>query len=179
MNINKRLPILIPLIAIAVVMFAGYEGFGWKNDFKEVAKFINNTNNLLSVNASSITQTEESKVIDKAWQILEEYKVATHNHDFDTVKRLSSKLSDTCLDETKREECYVLMDSVYAILISLDKSQFNHALWNESKITLYTDIMDGVKLALFFTKDISGEPKIAGMRVCLIDGTTPDECSTL
>jgi len=173
---KKQNTVFISLIAIGVVIFAGYEGFGWKkyfNDFEEKVATAWET-----IEGKQDTRTTE-EVTAEAWQVIEEYLGYAKAHDLEGVRKLSYKLSPTCENVSKIEECYALMDSVHAIISLFTKDNFNHALWNTKKITLFTDYKDGTRVALYFIRDNDHVLKINGMKFCFSNESTSDECSSL
>lgn len=169
--IKKQNTVFISLIAIGVVVFAGYQGFGWKNYIDGFMK------NLETV---PIAQDSESESLKKeAWQTLEEYMAYAKAHDFEGVKRLAYQLSETCTNESTREECFALMDSVYAFFSFFKQEDFKNVLTDGRKILLFTDNIDDARIAYRFSRDENGEIKVAGMKICSGNGTTPDACSSL
>jgi len=172
---KKQNKTLIILIAIGVVIFAGYEGFGWKKYVKPLME-----TGFPSELGTPVSKSDKSEVEVKAeaWQVVEEYLGYAKAHDLEGIKKLTYTLSETCTDESKREECYELMDSVYNIISIFKSTDFKHVLWNDRKITLFTDYKDGTRTALYFIKD-NNALKIAGMKFCFGDNSIPDECSSL
>ena len=71
------------------------------------------------------------------------------------------------------------MDSVYNIISLFKSTDFKHVLWNDRKITLFTDYKDGTRVALYFVRDNDNILKINGMKFCFGNESTPDECSSL
>ena len=163
---KKQHNIFIPLVAIGVVLFAGYEGFGWRNDIDSL------------ISKLTVPQTT-SPVREEAWAVLEEYMDYANAHDLEGVKRLSHQISETCANDATREECNALMNSVYTFFSYFRQDDFKNVLTDGKKITLFTDYRDCTRVAYYFVRDNKGNPKVAGMRFCQGDGTTPDQCSTL
>lgn len=168
---KKPNKVLIPFLAIGAVLYIGYKDFGF--DKYVGGLFLQNPSFIIAV-----AETDSKKIKEASWQVLETYISYVKNHDLEGTRRLSYKLSDTCKDESKIQECYGLMDSVYNILSQFKKDDFKNVLWNANKIILFTDIQDGMRMALFFSRSENG-PKIAGMKICQSDDSSPDECSSL
>jgi len=171
---KKQNKTLITLIAIGVVIFVGYEGFGWKKFIEPQIKNLN-----LTLESSQSQTADATSVSLEAWQVVEEYLEYARTHNLEGIKSLSYKLSETCADESKQEECYGLMDSVYNIISLFKSTDFKHVLWNDRKITLFTDYKDGTRVALYFVRDNDNILKINGMKFCFGNESTPDECSSL
>lgn len=174
MHTRKPNAILISLVAIGVVVFAGYEGFGWQEFIDDFA-----VNSLIADNLKTEEDVAKDKVGKEAWQVLEEYLAYAKAHNLEGVKRLSLKISDTCANESKREECFALMDGAYAFISPFKASDFKNVLWDEYRVTLFTDYRSGTRTAIFFTRDTEGALKVAGVKFCFGDGSMPDECSSL
>ena len=172
---NKQKKVLIPLIAIGVVISLGYEGFGWDKFINEFAAkdLVVADFNTKKMSGDGMTITNE------AWQVVEEYLGYTKAHDLEGVKKLTYKISDTCADMSKEKECFALMDSVSIILGQFKIEDFKNVLWDENRITLFTDYQDGTRTAVYFTRDTSGVMKISGMRFCFNDASGSDDCSSL
>jgi len=160
---HKHNKILIPLLAICVVLFIGYEGFGWKNSF--VGEEIEGITNTITV--SDPTKRE-------AWTTFEQYLEFAKTHDMAGIRSLSHQISETCRDISREAECFVLMDSVYNIAGGFKLSDFKHIQADERQIIMYTD--GPTVVILFFTRDQSGTPKVLGMRLCLEDKTSLGSC---
>lgn len=169
MKQNKN---LIIFIAIGVVAFMGWETFGLNTLIKDFTDAIP----LISKDTSNLTA---ESVKEEAWQVVKSYTAYAKAHDLEGVRKLSHGLSDACLDQARREECNLRMDSAYYAISQFKESDFKHVLWNARKITLYTDYIDGTRYALYLIRDNSGVPKIAGMNQCMGNETIPDECSSL
>ena len=168
---KKQNRTFIALIAIVVVIFAGYKGFGWE-------VYINEAEALLEqMPREAVNQTDE-KVGSEAWQVLTQYMGYAHAHDLEGVKSLSAKISPICADAAKQTECFALMDNVYNIYSQFGQEDFTHVLSDENKITLYTDYQDNFRVAIYFTKKDT-IPKEAGMRFCYGNESIEDQCSSL
>ena len=166
--------ILIPLIAIGTVLFMGYEGFGWKGYIDD---FVNKGG--FAINPLPTNTASRDPVAEEAWQTLEEYMGYAKAHDFEGVKKLTYRLSETCANESTREECFALMDSVYSFFSFFRQDDFKNVLTGGNKVILFTDSIDKTRVAYLFIRDEDGILKVAGMKFCQVIGTTPDECSTL
>src|SRR3989344_5240799 len=125
---KKQHTIFISLISIGVVLFAGYEGFGWKS-------YIDPTLSKLAIQASPSAPSAKAEV----WAVLEEYMGYANAHDLEGVKRLSHDISETCSNDALREDCNKLMNSVYTFFSYFRQSDFKHILTDGQKIIIFTD----------------------------------------
>ncbi|KKU21202.1 MAG: hypothetical protein UX31_C0020G0008 [Candidatus Nomurabacteria bacterium GW2011_GWA1_46_11] len=156
---KKQLGVLIPLLAVSVVVFLGYKGFGWENSFQTVF-------------GSSLPWQEESKR--EAWTTFQNYLEFARTHNLSGIRSLSHQISATCSDQSREEECFALMDSVHAFASQLEFGEFKHIQMDERQIIMFTD---GPTVAiLYFTRDNNGAPKVLGLRFCLEDEAVLDSC---
>ena len=149
--------ILIPILALGVVVAIGYEGFGWKYSLKNVG----GEEIIRSITSFNSTESPTHE----AWQVFENYLEFARTHNLDGIKSLSHQISATCLDETKTEECFALMDNLYNIASTLRQSDFKYIEEDSRQIIMSTD--GPVVAILFFTKDLAGTPKVLGLRFCI------------
>ena len=85
---KKQNKTLITLIAIGVVIFVGYEGFGWKKFIEPQIKNLN-----LTLESSQSQTADATSVSLEAWQVVEEYLEYARTHNLEGIKSLSYKLS--------------------------------------------------------------------------------------
>ncbi|MFZ2484701.1 MAG: hypothetical protein WAX80_01300 [Minisyncoccia bacterium] len=164
---HKRNGILIPLIAIGVVLFIGFEGFGWKDSFQ-----IKEIESITDSFTMSLTTPDPAK--DVPWTVFQNYLEFAKNHNLAGIKSLSHQISPTCTDPAREVECFALMDNVYTLGSYFPQSDFKHVLEDERQVVMYTD---GPAVAiLYFTKDSGGTPKVLGMRFCFEDETSRGTC---
>lgn len=104
-------------------------------------------------------------VLAAAWQTFDAYVEAARTRNLESLTTLSHQLSPACLDASREEECFALMDSVYSIASSLDKTGFVHSEFDEKQIITWTD-GPGVAV-LYFTREEKAAPKILGLQFCL------------
>lgn len=160
---NKQSGVLIPFLAIGVVFWLGYQGFGWDNSLKGTE-----IDNILATFSVPDTLKRE------AWTTFENYLAFARTHNLSDIKSLSYQISATCSDPSKEKACFALMDSVYAIASPFELTDFKHIQADERQIIMYTD---GPTVAiLYFIRDEHGAPKVLGMRFCLEDKTTTGKC---
>ncbi len=167
---KRQNQVFVAFIALGVVIFFGYRELGWDKFFKNF------------INAPVLTDSrgeDSEKVRAEAWQVVEEYLGYAKAHDLEGVRRLSHQLSTVCLDESRREECNGLMDSIYNIINLYRPEDFKHAISDGKRVTLYTDYMGDVRAGMFFIRGEGGSLKMAGMKFCYGNVSTPDECSVL
>ena len=159
-RMKKQLGVLIPLLAVSVVVLLGYKGFGWeKNSFQATFDLL-------------LPWQEESKR--EAWTTFENYLEFARAHNLAGVKSLSYQISTTCSDATKIEECFALMDSVYAFASTFKLSDFKYIQSDDRQVIMFTD---GPTVAiLYFTRDEKGSLKVLGLRFCLEDKTFQEKC---
>ena len=150
---NKQAGVLIPLLAISVVFLLGYKGFGWENSLKgtEIA-------NILTTFSTTNSDKRE------ALTIFQNYLEFARTHNLSGIRSLSHQISTTCGDQSREEECFALMDSVYAFTSTFKLSDFKHIQSDEKQAIMYTD--GPTVVILYFTKDESGSLKVLGMRFC-------------
>jgi len=156
---KKQLGVLIPLLAVSVVVFLGYKGFGWENSFQTVF-------------GSSLPWQEESKR--EAWTTFQNYLEFARTHNLSGIRSLSHQISATCSDLSREAECFALMDSVYAFTSTFKLNDFKHIQSDERQVIMFTD--GPTVVILYFTKDESGSLKVLGMRFCLEDESVPNIC---
>lgn len=155
--------ILIPLLAISIVFLLGYRGFGWENSLKntEIANIIT------TLSATNSDQRE-------AWTTFQNYLEFARAHNLSGIRSLSHQISATCSNQSRKEECFALMDNVYAIASTFKLSDFKHIQSDERQAIMFTD---GPTVAiLYFTKNERGSLKVLGMRFCLEDETAQEKC---
>lgn len=160
---DKQKSILIPLLAISVVFLLGYKGFGWENSLKdtEIANIITTL---------STTNSDQRE----AWTTFQNYLEFARAHNLSGIRSLSHQISATCNDQSREEECFALMDSVYAFASAFKLSDFKHIQSDDRQVIMFTD---GPTVAiLYFTKNESGSLKVLGMRFCLEDETAQEKC---
>ena len=160
---NKQAGVLIPLLAISVVFLLGYKGFGWENSLKgtEIA-------NILTTFSTTNSDKRE------AWTTFQNYLEFARTHNLSGIRSLSHQISATCGDQSREEECFALMDSIYAFTSTFTLSDFKHIQSDKKHVIMYTD---GPMVAiLFFTKDENDFLKILGMRFCFEDETALNSC---
>ncbi|MDO8569272.1 MAG: hypothetical protein Q7R89_00565 [bacterium] len=155
---NKPVGVLIPLLAISIVFFLGYKGFGWENSFKTVFNL-------------PLPWQDESKR--EAWTTFQNYLEFARTHNLSGIRSLSYQISATCSDSSKEKECFALMDSVYAIASPFKLSEFKYIQSDERQIIMYTD---GPTVAILYFTRIENTTKVLGMRFCLEDETTMGTC---
>jgi len=156
---KKQLGVLIPLLAVSVVVFLGYKGFGWENSFKAVSNL-------------PLPWQEGSKR--EAWMTFQNYLEFARTHNLSGIRSLSHQISAACNDQSREEECFALMDSVYAFASQLELGAFQRIQMDERQIIMFTD---GPAVAiLYFTRDANGTPKVLGLRFCLEDETAQGKC---
>ncbi len=162
---KKQNGILIPLLAIGVVFWLGYGGFGWQNNFKdkEIAGMIE-------------TLIVPDSPRREAWQVFENYLAFARSHDLAGVRSLSQQLSPACQDPSKQAECFALMDNVYAIASRFEFAKFRHIKEDERRIIMFTD--GPVVTILYFTRDENRALKVQGIKFCLEEenAPTPESC---
>ncbi|MGB3921773.1 MAG: hypothetical protein WBL19_00620 [Minisyncoccia bacterium] len=100
-----------------------------------------------------------------AWETFGAYMEAARAHNLEGLRALSYKLSPACLDSAREEECFALMDSVYAIASSMNKADFVHMVFDEKQIITWTN-GPGVAI-LYFTREKREAPKVLGLQFCL------------
>lgn len=121
---------------------------------------------------SAIPSLGDSFNTTSAWAIFEDYLKAAKAHDLEGIKSLSYKLSETCQNPASREECYGLMDGVYALANNFKLGDFKNTSYDSKQIIMSTDYLNGdinnlsVKTVLYFIKTKNGEPKVLGIRFC-------------
>lgn len=157
---KKEILVLIAIAAVGTILFLslGQSGGGDSSSSgpsTAIKSFSLFGNNLKSPEAASAA----------AWGSFEAYMEAAKTHNLENLKGLSYKLSPACLDSSRQDECFALMDSVYAIASSLDKSGFKHVEFDKNQIVMWTD-GPGVAI-LFFTREGREKPKILGLQFCL------------
>ena len=157
--------ILIPLLALGVVVTIGYKGFGWENSLKSLEE------KEIVRNITEFVTPKPPK--HEAWQVFENYLEFARTHNLDGIKSLSHQISATCLDETRTEECFALMDNLYNIASTLRQSDFRYIEEDSRQIIMSTD--GPVVAILFFTKDLTGTPKVLGLRFCIESGEVGTE----
>ena len=160
---NKQAGVLIPLLAISVVFLLGYKGFGWENSLKgtEIA-------NILTTFSTTNSDKRE------AWTTFQNYLEFARTHNLSGIRSLSHQISATCGDQSREEECFALMDSIYAFTSTFTLSDFKHIQSDEKQAIMYTD--GPTVVILYFTKDESGSLKVLGMRFCFEAETSPNSC---
>ncbi len=110
-----------------------------------------------------------------AWGVFQDYLKAAHRHDLITVKSLSYQLSETCSNPEKKDDCNVLMDSVYLIASGFKQSDFTNVAYDDKQIIMSTDYMDvgenapKTKVVLLFVKSAQNNPLVLGIRFCYGD----------
>lgn len=147
---KKQNSVLVPLLAVGVVFLLGYNGFGWEKALKDRGVAI------------------------EAWQVFRNYLEFARMHDLAGIRSLSHQISATCDDVSREEECFALMDSVYAIASPLEAAEFRHILADRWQIIMFTD--PPVVAILYFTRDERGTPKVLGMRFCVEDEDSRSPC---
>lgn len=100
-----------------------------------------------------------------AWSTFDVYVEAARTHDLASLTTVSHQLSPACLDATREVECFALMDSVYSIASSLDKTGFKYVETDSKQIVMWTD-GPGVAI-LYFTREGRNAPKVLGLQFCL------------
>lgn len=135
----------------------------------------------LSPQLPDIKLVAPNPVASEAWETFEMYLGFAQAHNLKGLKSLSHQLSDACKDAGRVAECNSLMDNVYAIGRSLNQDDFRNAYYDDRQIVLITDYHDTTiqgtlaRIALFFTRTETLEPRVLGMKVCLGDETLSNE----
>ncbi len=148
---------------MSVVLVLGYRGFGWENSF--------NSQEIKSI-ANTFAVSDPTKR--EAWTTFERYIEFARTHNLAGIKSLSHQISATCGDSSREEECFALMDSVYAFASTFKLSDFKHVLLDERQIIMYTDAP--TVAILYFTRDEAGALKVLGIRFCFEDETVEEKC---
>jgi len=104
-----------------------------------------------------------------AWQTFEKYQRSAGTHDLATLRTLSHQISETCNNPKLEEECFALMDNVYAIGSEFKQADFTNIWSNDKQIILATnyaemgDASSGlrglIRSVIYFTI-VDSEPRV-------------------
>ncbi|KKQ83661.1 MAG: hypothetical protein UT07_C0001G0023 [Parcubacteria group bacterium GW2011_GWB1_38_8] len=155
----------IVLVITAILLLAS--NYAIKNEKLDTNRKLSSYKLSLSPSLK-ITSGGNVLLAQEAWVIFQSYLESARLHDLPSLKKLSYQLSDTCKDESRKEECFALMDNVYNIASPFEASEFKNIQADGRQITLYTD--GPVVAILFFVRDIDGTPKVLGLRFCSEEG---------
>ncbi len=126
----------------------------------------NTTNQVLGQNLSAS---------DKAWATFEKYTDYARKHDIEGVKSLAHKFTGTCSKASESAEmqkkCFDILDSVYKMGTTMQKSSYKNTLSDSKQIILSseikeTDTGDNIELSknlIYFTIGSNGTAKILGV----------------
>lgn len=127
-----------------------------------------------SLPSLAVFPTNDATILTEAWKVFANYLEFARVHDLIGITKLSHQISTTCLDPSKKTECFALMDSVYAFANYFEPSQFKNVISDEHQIVMFTD---GPTVAiLYFTRDETKAIKVLGMRFCFEDETVQERC---
>ncbi len=114
----------------------------------------------------------ESAVKDLAWKTFQDYRKFAEAHNLEGIKSLSYQISPTCLDSTKLDECYALMDGVIFFTEEWKQSDFRNVAFDDKQVVLSTDFMRSepeavpIKVLLLFTQTKDGSLKLLSLKYC-------------
>ncbi len=160
LTMKKEILVLIAIVAVGVILFLGA---GASEKERGASRDLSSTIKSFSLFGDNLKNSETASAV--AWESFDAYMEAAKTHNLETLRGLSYKLSPACLDSAREEECFALMDSVYTIASSLDKSGFRHIEFDRKQIVMWTD-GPGVAI-LYFTREGREKPKILGLQFCL------------
>ncbi|MEX0919294.1 MAG: hypothetical protein WDZ64_00910 [Parcubacteria group bacterium] len=180
----------IVLLSLAVVLVIYLAGSGVSSETPKTPS-VENEYSLslpnLNFNMLSFDNISEPIIHDHLWNTFENYLLSARTHDLETVRSYSYQLSETCLNPDTLEQCYELMDEVYAFGSALDKSDFTNLIYDERQAVLYSDYAPEIdresetewfdRTLIYFAKDETDEFKLLALRVCSTSNPdTPDNC---
>ena len=172
---NKTLSAFIVLALITIALAIG--GLASTKQFESVDSTKIDTNNLISV-VSTVTLPMpklalpffNNNVANNAWNVFENYLESVKNHDLESLRKYSHQISDTCNNPDLEEQCFVLMDNVYALGIQFKREEFKNIWFDEKQIIIasdYTTIDDDTfgsrgmaRMIIYFTRDELGTPRV-------------------
>ena len=122
-------------------------------------------------NSLEIKLNENEFIRKEAWNVFSKYINASKEKDLETVTALSYNLSDACLDESRREECNLLMSGVVEATIDFKEKQFSQIWFDDKQAVLFTDlkridegdIVKYKKSYIFFSRDGQSDLKLLGI----------------
>ncbi|MEK7175912.1 MAG: hypothetical protein AAB695_00875, partial [Patescibacteria group bacterium] len=94
----------------------------------------------------------------EAWNVFERYLEFAKNHDLTGLKALSHQTSGACADPAQEETCFALMDGIYKIGKTFDRSGFKYKAADARQIIMYTNGPN--RTFLYFTIDPESNPKV-------------------
>lgn len=170
--IKKEIIVIIALVAAGFIFVTGDRNF----QIDRSAKTNDVTISLPSFEFPSldIQGPDDTQIANEAWNTLQKYLGFAVNHDLAGIRSLSHQISPTCEDLTKQQECFALMDNVYAIANDLEQESFKYIQRDARQVVMYTD--GPVVLILYFTQADDKVLKILGLRACIESETSEDKC---
>jgi hypothetical protein len=118
-------------------------------------------------------------VAEQAWNVFERYREYARQGDLEGVMSLSHQVSDTCRNPETREECNVLMQSVFLFTEGWEQKEFTNTVYDDMQIVLSTDFIKlneevpPAKTVMLFTRlpaqagTATGEPRMLGIKFCV------------
>jgi hypothetical protein len=103
-----------------------------------------------------------------AWAVLQAYITASKNHDVNTLKNLTYRLSAACQDPKQVDTCNSRMDKVVEITKDFNKNDFKNISYDNRQLVLSTDwhveetdiALGEARKAVYFIIDKNGNPKV-------------------
>ena len=166
-QIMKRYIKIVGIVLVITAILLLSSNYAVKNEKLDTNRKLSSYKLSLSPSLK-ITSGGNVLLAQEAWVIFQSYLESARLHDLPSLKKLSYQLSDTCKDESRKEECFALMDNVYNIASPFEASEFKNIQADGRQITLYTD--GPVVAILFFVRDTDGTPKVLGLRFCSEEG---------
>lgn len=160
---KKEVVVIIALVAAGFILFTGTKSFQLNSPGADSPSPISLP--AFSFPTLEVPTADRATIANEAWQTLQNYLNFAKNHDLPGVKSLSYQLSPTCSDPLREEECFALMDSVYALAGELEPSIFRYIQNDSSQVVMYTD--GPVVLILYFARTEDEVLKILGLRACV------------
>lgn len=132
--------------------------------------------------SSKVPNLNDSFNVTAAWSTFQDYLKFAKAHDLEGVKSLSYQVSKACSNPETIVECEGLMDSVSQIGEEFKLEDFKYVFYDDKQIIMTTDYMliteglDKVKIALYFVKSETGEPKVLGLKLCFGEESGDNTC---
>jgi|SRR3989344_5310730 len=182
---KNQIAVVVAVLAVGAIFFTGTDIF--KNGSSTIDQNLSFSFPSFSFPSLSIYPDNDYQTAQLAWTTFQNYLEFARVHDMEGLKNLSHQISPACADFSREEECFALMDSVYAIAGQFKKDEFKNVQADERQIILFTDYQEffeddengdypRFRTVIYFTKDEDGNPKVLGIRFCTEKENVSDEC---
>lgn len=103
----------------------------------------------------------DEQALSEALGVFDTYLKSAEANDLESLKLVSYQLSDTCKDESKRDECNVLMTSAYSFGIEIERETLSVLNSDKKQIILaneYIESLEGpapaiIRASIYFVRD--------------------------